>query len=246
VERRSWTITHLAAYVDPRPLDAVTADDVIGFLSERPAAQTRYSLLCDIRCFYRWAIRQHHADDDPTAGIDPPKVPTRAATPLTIHQIQRALIAAPTRSTELAILLAAYAGLRVGEISRLHTDHLAHRGRIVVRNGKGGKDRIVPVAPELAVAIARYMGTRTGRLYPGATPDSISERIRRTFRLAGIAARPHDLRHSFATAAARRSNGNVILVAALLGHADTKTTQRYIGWCPVGVDVVDDLYGGEA
>jgi integrase/recombinase XerD len=243
--RRAWTINHLAAHIDPRPLTEATPDDVIGFLSERPTAQTRYSLLCDIRCFYRWAILHGHAEHDPTVTVDPPKVPQRAATPLTVEQIRRALMAAPTRSTELAILLGAYAGLRVSEIAVLHTDNLAHRSRIIVRNGKGGKDRIVPVAPELALALARHMGTRTGRVFPGATPGSISERIRRTFRLAGIAARPHDLRHSFATAAARRSNGNVVLVASLLGHADTKTTQRYIGWCPSGVDVVDDLYGGD-
>lgn len=243
--RRAWTVTHLAIHVDHRPLRAVTANDVISFLSERPTPQTRYSLLCDIRQLFRWAIRQGHADVDPTTEIELPKLPSRAATPLTVDQIRRALAAAPTAGTELAILLGAFAGLRVGEIARLHTDHLAHRSRIVVRGGKGGKDRVVPVAPELAVALARFMGTRTGRVFPRATPGSISERIRRTFRAAGITARPHDLRHSFATAAARRSNGNVVLVALLLGHADTKTTQRYIGWNPVGVDVVDDLYGGD-
>lgn len=245
IVRRAWTTTNLAIYVNHRPLAAVTANDIIGFLSERPTAQTRYSLLCDIRGFFRWAIRQGHCELDPTTTIDPPKLPKRAATPLTVDQIRRALIAAPTAGTELAIMLGAYAGLRVSEISRLHTDHLAHRSRIVVRGGKGGKDRIVPVAPELAIAIARYMGTRTGQVFPGATPGAISERIRRTFRIAGISARPHDLRHSFATAAARRSNGNVVLVALLLGHADMKTTMRYVGWQPTGVDVVDDLYGGD-
>lgn len=245
IHRRAWTVTHLAIHTNHRPLAAVTADDVIGFLSERPTAQTRYALLCDIRQLYRWAIRQGRVEDDPTTTIDLPKLPQRAATPLTVGQIRRALIAAPTRGTELVIMLGAFAGLRVSEIARLHTDHLEHRGRIVVRGGKGGKDRVVPVAPELAIAIARYMGVRTGRLFPGATPGSISERVRRTFLAAGIRARPHDLRASFATAAARRSNGNVVLVALLLGHANTQTTMRYVAWTPAGVDVVDDLYGGD-
>jgi integrase len=243
VLRRAWTISHLALHIDPRSLTATTPADVIGFLSERPTPQTRYSLLCDIRQFFRWATRQGHTDFDPTVGVESPKFPMRAPTPLTADQIHRAILAAPTSSTRLAIMLGAYAGLRVSEIATLHTDHLAHHSRIVVRGGKGGKDRIVPLAPELALELARHTANRPGRLFPGATPGTISERIRRTFRLAGINGRPHDLRHSFATAAARRSNGNLVLVARLLGHTDVKTTQRYVGWNPVGVDVVDDLYG---
>lgn len=241
IARRTWTLNHLAAELDGRPLLVVTSREIIRFLSERPTAQTRYHLLSDIRQLFVWARKQGYTEANPTADIDVPRLPKRAPTPMTFDQIMRVLAVArdPAR---LMIMLGAYAGLRVSEIAVLHTDHLEHQARIVVRNGKGGKDRIIPVAPELALALACWTAHHQGPLFKGATPDSISEHIRRTFHRAGVHARPHDLRHSFATAAAKSCNGNLVLVAALLGHADLKTTQRYVGWNPDGAAVVADLY----
>lgn len=243
IRRRTWTLRALTAHIAPRRLLDATSRDVVAFLTTRPSAQTRYSLLSDVHQFFRWANRQELTTNDPTATIDPPRLPTRAPTPLTGDQIGRACAMATPR-VRLMIMCGAYAGLRVSEIARLHTDNLAHPDRIVIRAGKGGKDRILPLAPILDVALFMWCdGRPTGRLFPRATPDSVSEHIRRTFRRADIDNRPHDLRASFATEAARRSNGNLVLVAALLGHTSVLTTQRYVGWNPDGAYVVADMYG---
>jgi integrase/recombinase XerD len=245
IKRRRWTLTHLAETIAPRPLLAVDRDDVLIFLASRPAASTRYSLLSDIRQFFRWAIMNDLATVDPTAKIDPPRKPHREPTPLTSEQIHRVI--AGTRSrTRLMIMLAAYAGLRVSEIAALHVDDIAHPGRIVVRQGKGGKDRIIPLAPELAEELERWQRrgrvSPDGRLFGKATPDGVSTSIRSVFRRLGIDHRPHDLRAAFATTTAERCNGNLVLVAKLLGHASVTTTQRYVGWNPDGAGIVDALY----
>lgn len=245
VGRRTWTLRTLAEHVAPHQLLEVTPREVIAFLSTRPSAQTRYALLSDIRQFFRWANRQQYTTNDPTALIDPPRVPSRVPTPLTGDQIHRACGAATPR-VRLMIMCSAYAGLRVSEIAALHTDNLKHASRIVVRDGKGGKDRVVPLAPILDVALYIWCDGRVGQVFPRATPDNVSDQIRRTFRRVGIYNRPHDLRASFGTEAARRSNGNLVLVAALLGHASVLTIQRYVRWNPDGTDVVSDLYGDDA
>jgi integrase/recombinase XerD len=248
IKRRDWTLTHLADHIAPRPLLEVDADEILMFLAARPAASTRYSLLSDIRQFFRWAIMHDHATIDPTAKIDPPRTPHREPNPLTTAQIHRAIGAARPR-TRLMIMLGAYAGLRVSEIAALHIDAVAHPGRIAVRQGKGSKDRGVPLAAELAAELERWR-TRgrigsDGRVFPDATADSVSACIRTVFRRVGIDNRPHDLRAAFATTTAERCNGNLVLVAHLLGHASVTTTQRYVGWNPEGAGIVDDLYGDD-
>ena len=65
IRRRTWTLTHLAAEIAPRPLLEVDRDEILTFLAARPAASTRYSLLSDIRQFFRWAIINDLALIDP-------------------------------------------------------------------------------------------------------------------------------------------------------------------------------------
>ncbi len=246
IKRRTWTLTQLAAEIDPRPLLEVGRDEILTFLAARPAASTRYSLLSDIRQFFRWAIINDLAVIDPTAKIDPPRKPHREPTPLTATQIHQAIAGTRAR-TRLMIMLGAYAGLRVSEIAALNIDSIAHNGRIVVRQGKGGKDRVIPLAPELAAELERWTARGhigpDGRVFGRATPDGVSNSIRAVFQRLGIDNRPHDLRAAFATSAAERCNGNLVLVAKLLGHVSVVTTQRYVGWNPDGAGIVDDLYG---
>jgi len=246
IKRRAWTLTTLAADIHPRALLDVTRDDILTFLAARPAASTRYSLLSDIRQFFRWAIINDLTLIDPTAKIDPPRKPHRQPDPLTTSQIHAAIAGTRPR-TRLMIMLGAYAGLRVSEIAALHVDDIAHPGKLTVRQGKGGKDRTVPVAPELAAELTRWLARgrvgEDGRVFGGdATPDSVSSSIRSVFIRLGIAHRPHDLRAAFATSAAEACNGNLVLVAKLLGHVSVVTTQRYVGWDPDGAGIVGALY----
>jgi integrase len=154
--------------------------------------------------------------------------------------LEQAIAAAPDR-TRLVLVLAAYAGLRRGEIAALRWDDVAD-GVIRVR-GKGGHVRHVPiherVAQELEACRARRgAGTMgTGWRYPthagspyvfpgrygrGATADSIGRAAARG--LDGYSA--HTLRHRFAgrAYAATRDLG---VVQQLLGHASPTTTAVY-------------------
>ena len=234
IDRRTWSLEHFHA---AGSFATHTAPTVELFLSRWPSAQSRYSVRSDVRQFYRWAIRRGELSHNPTDDVDPPTLPKRSATPLSTVDLMEAIRLGNTAQRR-AIMLGAYAGLRCGEIAALQmADVHRDRGVIVVRNGKGGKDGIVPLAPDLALVLP-VRGKAVS--YPSGA--QVGEAIRRVFRRAGIDARPHDCRHTFGTEAARRANGNMELVRQLMRHESITTTQRYVAWIPAGGDVVGDLY----
>jgi len=144
---------------------------------------------------------------------------------------------------QLALLLGALAGLRISEIAALDAANVhldADPPVLIVRDGTG-KDRIVPLHPSL---IPMLRG-QSGWFFPNGQgghlrPQSLAMAIRRVLERAEIPRfTPHQLRHFFGTEAARWSGGNVVLVSQLMGHENTNTTMRYIGWTPTeGAEVV--------
>lgn len=239
IRRRRWTLTAFADDVAPRSIAAATTSDVERFLSARAAPATRRALLGDLRAFYRWGQSRNLIGRDPTAPIETPRVPKRLPTPLTRDELSRAWDAAGW-DLRVLIALGAGAGLRVSEMAALHTNDLDLEGRVlVVRNGKGGKDRTVPMNHGL-VDVLRHCAPGPVTQYTNG--GSISNRIRAHFRPLGIHKRAHDLRATFATEAARVSGGDMVLVAQLMGHESMATTQRYVALTSAGWDIVDRLY----
>lgn len=135
------------------------------------------------------------------------------------------------------------AGLRVSEVTALQLEHVDLRARrIVVRDGKGARDRRVPMIARLADALESWLGRRPEKLedesrwlFPARTGEQLhTNQLRRTVKR--IAERvelreadrisPHTLRHTFATDVLNET-GNLELVRRLLGHADISTTQLY-------------------
>lgn len=238
-KRRRWTLCQLAGYLDPGGFETLTPFGLEEFLLRWESPATRHSLCCDVHMFYRWAVRVGVLEHDPTVGVERPKVPRRSPTPIRPEDVRR-LIAVAVGDTRTMILLAAYAGLRVSEIARLcgRDVHLGD-GLFVVRQGKGGKDRTEPIAAELVVVLSVVPA---GRLFPGLSGDGVSRCIRVVLRECGIDARPHDLRASFGTQVARRVNGNVVLLARLMGHESVATAQAYSAWVPPMDGVTSGLY----
>ncbi|GBD12529.1 Tyrosine recombinase XerC [bacterium HR24] len=147
-----------------------------------------------------------------------------------------------------AVLLMAYAGLRVSEVAKLRWDDV-EGGVIRVRMGKGRKDRLVPAHPRVAealLALRKMSLLRSAYVFPSPqdprrpiTTRALQYLVERLGREAGVPRRllhPHALRHWFATTALRRS-GNLEAVRRLLGHSSIQTTTVYTHL------VLDDLTG---
>ncbi len=152
---------------------------------------------------------------------------------------------APVRD-QLIIELALGTGLRVSEISNLLVEDLflkKGQNSLHVRNGKGGKDRLVQISPALKTLILDYLNYRKSNspyLFASErgnqiTPSGIQQLFKRWAKKAGLPVRYsiHSLRHTYATRLYRASGYNLRLVQKQLGHSSVATTQVY-------ADVLDE------
>ena len=134
------------------------------------------------------------------------------------------------------VCVLAYAGLRVAEAVGLQWGDILE-DRLLVRHGKGDKERYVPLAPRLRAALAdrreipvlRHSPVFLSRLRRPLSVRAAQHIIERLCLAAGIdreLAHPHSLRHTAATMLLRRT-GNIRLVQRFLGHASIGTTEIY-------------------
>ena len=157
---------------------------------------------------------------------------------LSIEEV-RALFDAARPQRDRVLWQTAYAcGLRIRELVHLRvTDIDSARMVVVVRQGKGRKDRQVPLSERLLDELRCYWRSHRSRpwLFPGQTPErplhpsNAERRFQQTLRRAGITKRatPHTLRHSFATHLLE-AGVDVVTVQHLLGHGSLSTTACYL------------------
>lgn len=226
IRRRRIALTAFQRLLQPGSLldaDSELADEFVhGYRS--PATKRAYR--ADLTAFYRWAVRRRLIERSPMDDTDPVRVPRCLPRPVDSTMVDPLIASAPDWDVATAIALAAYGGLRRSEICALERSDLSLAvvpPVLVVRNGKGGKDRAVPVHPTLAGILA---GRPAGRLV-GCAPDTIGTKVAAHLRVHGVDATLHQLRHTFGTEAARASNGNLLSVADLMGHESTHTTIGY-------------------
>ncbi|MDO9378938.1 MAG: tyrosine-type recombinase/integrase [Nocardioidaceae bacterium] len=234
---------HHLARVCPDPW-TVTSDDLAAFVDRDGwAPQSRKSARTSVRHFYRWAVRTGRLSSSPADALDAVRVPDGYARPAPDGALRDALTAADDR-TALMLMLAALAGLRAMEVAAVHTRDV-EPDRLVVRSGKGGKVRTVPLHPVLGEALeAELARRRAGRvgtgwryaewvtadgwLFPGQRGGHLSagDVTRKLSRALGEDWTAHTLRHRLATAAYAGTR-DLRAVQELMGHSKPETTARY-------------------
>lgn len=254
------TVRNLRAFMTWRADDdwrTVTLDDLTGWhdaLRRRGnSANTRCRKLWDVKRFMAW-LHQHRAIlVNPAAQLPPlhkaKSLPRGVLTPSQIN----ALILAPRTATpegqrDRALFELLYSsGLRAGELCKLTLYDLDAAKRLVtVKQGKGRKDRLVPVGHVALEWLALYIaqarpafaakarpgiaGTRLFLTAHGATftPQRLLCLVRRYARQAALPATttPHSLRHACATGMLR-GGASIRHVQEMLGHTSILTTQVY-------------------
>ncbi len=135
-------------------------------------------LLSSLRAFYAWLLRRGVRSDDPTALLDPPKLPRSLPKALSESQID-ALLAAPQIDTTLglrdrAMLELMYAaGLRVSELVDLPANAVNLRQGVVRVTGKGSKERLVPLGEESQYWLEKYLAEARPQLAGKPNPESL-------------------------------------------------------------------------
>lgn len=126
----------------------------------------------------------------------------------------------------------AMTGLRRGEIVNLKVGDLYFndgRSLLMVKNGKGAKDRCIPLNPTIASRLQKYIIDREllGRVFP-ITARNLSVKINTWAKKAGIPQiHTHSFRHKFATDLLQKG-ANLRTLQELLGHTSLSTTERYL------------------
>jgi site-specific recombinase XerD len=142
---------------------------------------------------------------------------------------------------DLAIfMLMLRCGIRVQEVANLTLDVIDYkRSQILIRAGKGAKDRMVFISTDAAVALARYLRERPvtekkqiflaekGRCK--GKPISVramQKRVEHYAKISSVLVTCHRLRHTMATQLLN-ANADLVSIQEILGHTKIKTTQRY-------------------
>jgi len=220
---RRHYLRRLAAFGENDPWELDT-DDLAGFLAQPGwAAETRRSARAAVRGFYTWAQLTGRLERNPARDLPAVRVPAGLPRPTPEEVVAQALRRADGRG-RLMVLLAAFAGLRRGEIAALHSEDI--RGGQVRVRGKGGKVRIVPLHPVLVAELE--LAASGGFLFPGRINGHLSpDRVGHILAdLLGRGWTGHTLRHRFATRA-YATQRDLLAVQQLLGHAKPETTRRY-------------------
>ena len=273
---------HLASRGVPALAD-VTTREVGEFLAvlrsgddEHPplAASSAGRAVIAVRGMHAFACRSGLAAGDPAAGVSPPAPPRRLPKAISIAEVEALLEAAggmsdpdPRVLRDRALLEFLYGtGARISEATGLDVDDLHittetgqidRRDPVVLLNGKGGKQRVVPVGSYAVRALEAYLvrgrpslaaHAGTARGAPAVFLNARGGRITRQGAwgvLVAAAQRcgrdgisPHTLRHSFATHLLD-GGADIRVVQELLGHASVATTQVYT---LVTVDKLREVY----
>jgi integrase/recombinase XerD len=192
-------------------------------------ASTYHSYLCS---WFKWLCLTDHRDDNPMRKLASPRRPERSPRPTTDDGLVKLLTMRMHHRTRVMVLLAALAGMRVGEIARVKGEDIdLAQGRIFVI-GKGSKRAWIPLHP-LLVEAAPTMPQR-GWWFPGNSRrpgehihgKSVSDIIGQAMRRQRIVGTPHSLRHWYATTLLS-DGADLRTVQELLRHTSIQTTQCY-------------------
>ncbi len=212
-----------------------------GGLSPRSIARA----MSTARGFYNFLLRDGLIKEDPLAGLDAPQSAQRLPTVLTCEEMERLLAAVETGTAEgvrdRALFELLYAtGLRVSELVGLKVGDVELERGLLSCQGKGSKQRRVPVGRAALLWLRDYAAARAKLLSGGTstflfvtkagrrlTRQQVWQQLKRYAERANLEhVSPHVLRHSFATHLMQRG-ADSRSVQALLGHSDLATTQLY-------------------
>jgi integrase len=241
IDKRRQRLLVLAQYLQARSILEATAEDIEQMLDGREVgAKTRYIYLSDFSVFFRAMVRDGLVEANPTEDIVRPRQRAGLPRPISDEDLRRAIETA-TPTIAAALTLAAYQGLRAAEAAHLQREDILDANDppvLYVVEGKGRKDRVLPLHPEVMPALRAAGLPSSGCVLTrprggGYPPAELSRAANAHLHRCGIDATMHQARHWFGTKAYQVSR-DLRLVQALLGHSSPTTTAVYAAFDAAG------------
>ncbi|MBQ7420545.1 MAG: tyrosine recombinase XerD [Alloprevotella sp.] len=203
-----------------------------------------------LRSFYRYLLLENYTEEDPTELLESPKIGKHLPEVLSVEEINAIQAAAlATNTTEgardkVCIELLYSCGLRVSELCNLRmSDLFMNEGFLRVANGKGNKQRLVPISHTAQEELRNWFTLRSEITPKPGEEDyvflsalrkkhlsriTVFHNLKNYAELADIkkTISPHTLRHSFATHLLE-GGANLRAIQAMLGHESIATTEIY-------------------
>lgn len=200
-------------------------------------SRTRYHWITNLHGFFDWAVVEELIEVDPTVRIVRPKQRRVLPRPIGDEDLELAVRTAPAQMRAM-LMLAAFTGLRCKEIAELRRDDVIEaKGLLRVVSGKGDKERIVPLHPDVLEALQCVPMPKTGIIFVRPrggkfSANWLSATISRYLHEHGIDATAHRCRHWFGTSVYEHGH-DLRVTQELLGHSDPSTTAGYVAYSHV-------------
>ncbi len=247
-------VGHLLDYSTAKGIavDQISREDIHALLCDlhdlgiSPRSQARF--IAGIRSFFKFLRMERYIESDPSELIESPRIGRSLPDVLTTEEIDDMIKSLPPDKPETprnhAIIETLYgSGLRVSELVGLRMSHISFDDGYMIVEGKGDKQRIVPISPVAMELIQEYLPIRNSgpikregsdilflnRRGAPLTRIMVFYIIRDLAAAAGIKKKvsPHTLRHSFATHLLE-GGANLRAIQEMLGHESIATTEIYI------------------
>ena len=227
----------------PVALDEIITHEVEEYLyhlitARKNSTATRNYALKVFGLFYRFCLLKGFCATDVTKTIEYAKWQKKERLFLTENELRLIFDTVEKKIIKLALQTLYFTGMRIGELTRLKIEDVDFKSNVIhITNGKGDKERTIPLHKELKKLLMDYLNnwrlnmksdylfcTKSGRI----SQEYISSELIKTLILAGIEKKvtPHVFRHSFASSLIRKGV-NVVQVQKLLGHESLLTTGIY-------------------
>lgn len=214
------------------------------------STRTQVSRLAAVKAWFRWLTRRNHVPFNPAGELDMPRQEHRLPKAVLTEREAELVLAQPNVLDPLgvrdrAVLEVLYStGMRRMELIGLHTYDLdAERGTVFVRQGKGKKDRLIPIGERAVAWVSRYLHEVRPRLLigdggrdvlflthlgDGFHPEYLTRLVGEYVTAAELGKKGscHLLRHTMATLMLE-GGADIRFIQAMLGHAKLDTTQLY-------------------
>ena len=225
-------------------LEDITEDHIEGFLAYQKkrgmSAATRSRNLYSVRSLYNFAYRKKICSRNVALSVDPIKLKQKERTYLTGSEQEELINSIDHKLIKIVVITLCNTGLRISECLHLKMEDVDLKTKMInVINGKGGKERKVPINDKLHAVLTAYVANitniknsiyffetkKTGRL----SAQYVNRILKETTYKLGWSKKvsAHILRHSFASSLLSKGS-NLVDIQKLLGHSNLKVTSIYL------------------
>jgi len=199
--------------------------------ASKKAAISNHRELGRLRTFCAWLVENGSISCSPFESIAPPQLEKRIPKSLSRTEVNKLLMTAGSMGLKAKVVVSTflYTGLRKSELLKLEPHHVnLDEGVLFVNQGKGNKDRLIPLNPVLKELLKEWDKTRPSHYYFFCMSDSTLRRLKKALQnQSSVKFTIHSLRHTFAVLCLE-GGVDLFSLQKMMGHSTISITSIYL------------------